>query len=105
MSHELLRERVTDYSQHEKYQLVMKNLPEWCRRKVQASEKKSRRHSFWICFSGMTANKKQIKELIEALLPNGGKITTMRILSNSAELEDRQQEHHHALLRVHGRTC
>ena len=47
-------------------------------------------HSFWICFSGMTANKKQIKELLEPLLPNGGKITTVRILSNSAQLETEQ---------------
>ena len=94
-----------DYSQHEEYQLFMKNLPEWGRRKVQDTEKKARRHSFWICFSGMTANKKQIKELLEPLLPNGGEITTVHVLSNSAELETRQQEHHHALLRVHGRTC
>ena len=53
----------------------------------------------------MTAKKKQIKELLEPLLLNGGKITTVRILSNSAELETPQQEHNNALLRVHGRTC
>ena len=83
----------------------MKNLPEWGQRKVQDSEKKARRHSLWIRFSGMNANKKQIKELLEPLVPSGGKITTVRLLSNSAELETRQQEHHDALLRVHGRTC
>ena len=43
--------------------------------------------------------------LICFLLANGGKLTTVRVLSNSAELETRQQEHHDALLRVHGRTC
>ena len=46
MSHELLGERVPDYSQHKEYQLVMKNFPEWGRRKVQDAEKKARRHSF-----------------------------------------------------------
>ena len=65
--HETLRERVPAHSQHEQYQLVMKNLPEWCRRKVQESGKKAGRHSFWIRFSGMTSNKKQIKELLEPL--------------------------------------
>ena len=67
MSHELLRERVPDYSQHEEYQLVMKILPQWGRRKFQDAEKKAQRHSFWIRFSGMTANKKQVKELLEPL--------------------------------------
>ena len=89
MSHELLRERVPDYSQHKKYQLVMKNLPKWGRRKVQDAEKKARWHSFSIRFSGMTANKKQIKELLGPLLPSDGEITTLRILSNSAKLENR----------------
>ena len=50
----------------------------------------------------MTGNKKQIKELLEPLLPNRGKMTTVRILSNSAELEIQQQEHNNALLRAHG---
>ena len=46
MSHELLRERVPDYSQQEEYQLVMKNLPAWGLHKVQDSDIKAHRHSF-----------------------------------------------------------
>ena len=40
MTHELIRDRVPDYSQHKEYQLVMKSLPKWGRCKVQDSEKK-----------------------------------------------------------------
>ena len=64
----------------------MKNLPKWGWRKVQDAKKKAPRHSLWILFSRMTANKKQIKEFLEPLLPNGGKITAVRILPNSVDL-------------------
>jgi hypothetical protein len=105
MSHEWLREQVPDFSQHEEYQLVLKNLPEWGRRQVQTQEKKIRKSSFWIRFSGMTATKRDIKDLLEPLLPADTKLSTIRVLSNSAEIETKKEAHHNALLRVHGRTC